>query len=171
LSKKNQGSVLYFVVVIGVLFVAWSLVGNTACSPAGGSDGGTMDHHHHHHGDAGSDKPDKDYSRTRNTDGGSFKVTFIPKPDPIPYNKHFTMEIKVEGAKDPKISAKIVLKVDAGMPTHQHGMNTEAKVKKVSDNKFEVEGLLFHMRGYWELTVDIEADGKKEKAIFSIYLD
>jgi hypothetical protein len=100
----------------------------------------------------------------------AYRVIYTPVPDPIPLNKHFTLKLVVQDANNRPIdNAKIV--VDAGMPEHNHGMNVKPVVKALGKGLFEVKGLLFHMGGYWEIYVDVQAPGKpKERATFGLTL-
>jgi hypothetical protein len=100
----------------------------------------------------------------------AYRVIYTPTPDPIPLNKHFTLKLVVQDANNRPIdNAKIV--VDAGMPDHNHGMNVKPVVKALGKGLFEVKGLLFHMGGYWEIYVDVQAPGKpKERATFGVTL-
>jgi hypothetical protein len=52
------------------------------------------------------------------------------------------------------------LRVDAVMPAHQHGLNYTPKVTALGDGVFQVEGILFHMPGLWELQVDVDFKGQ-----------
>lgn len=52
--------------------------------------------------------------------------------------------------------------VDATMPAHRHGMNYRPKLKALGGGRFQVDGLLWHMSGHWELRFDTELDGTKQ---------
>lgn len=41
--------------------------------------------------------------------------------------------------------------VDATMPAHQHGMNYEPRVTVNADNVLQVDDMVFHMPGVWEI--------------------
>ena len=56
------------------------------------------------------------------------------------------------------------------MPAHGHGINTAPTVNSHGDGKFTVDGLLFHMKGDWELYVDILDGPVRERATFPISL-
>jgi len=107
--------------------------------------------------------------RTRLSRKKQFKVIYHPQPNPIPLNKHFRLKIQVQTPKN-IIIKDAQIKVNATMPAHNHGMNVKPKVKRLKDGIFEVKGLLFHMPGEWEMTVDITHKGKKDRAIFIVNL-
>jgi len=46
--------------------------------------------------------------------------------------------------------------VDATMPAHRHGMNYRPTLQPLGDGRWRVEGLLFHMRGTWELALSVQ---------------
>ena len=52
-----------------------------------------------------------------------------------------------------------LLRVDATMPEHRHGMNYRPSVQALGDGQWRAEGLLCHMGGRWELRLDVEAAG------------
>lgn len=108
--------------------------------------------------------------RSQPSDKKSFRINYTPIPDPIPLNQHFRLRFQVQDAQN-KLLEKAQIKVDAGMPEHNHGMNVKPVVKELGKGVFEVRGLLFHMPGYWEIYVDIEHQGKKEQAIFGVTVD
>ena len=58
------------------------------------------------------------------------------------------------------------LSIDASMPAHQHGMNTLPVATAQGDGSFLVEGMHFHMTGYWEITAQVTVDSTTETAIF-----
>ena len=52
-----------------------------------------------------------------------------------------------------------LLRVDATMPEHRHGMNYRPSLQPLGDGVWRAEGLLWHMAGRWELRLDVEAAG------------
>jgi hypothetical protein len=52
--------------------------------------------------------------------------------------------------------------VDATMPAHRHGMNYRPSVQALGDGRWRADGLLFHMRGGWELRWDVQVDGRPQ---------
>lgn len=70
--------------------------------------------------------------------------------DPPPMAKPFAVEIRLCDA------AAQAVRVDATMPAHKHGMNYVPTVSKLADGGFKAEGLVFHMRGQWEVAVEVD---------------
>jgi hypothetical protein len=50
-----------------------------------------------------------------------------------------------------------VLKVDATMPEHRHGMNYKPTLRALGEGRVRVEGLLWHMSGRWEWRFEVRA--------------
>lgn len=99
----------------------------------------------------------------------NFTVTLQTSPDPIPVNEHFTMEFTVTAiASGMKIPEQIV--VNADMPSHGHGMNTKPRLTALGNNRWKVEGMLFHMPGAWEIYVYIGSNAAMERAAFPVNL-
>ncbi len=102
------------------------------------------------------------------TDQGNYRVRFASSPSPIPLNDHFQLEVTVAGA--PEALEAIALEVDADMPAHGHGINTEPTVKPLGNGKYQVDGILFHMKGDWELYLDVVDGPVRERATFPLTL-
>lgn len=85
----------------------------------------------------------------------------VPKVDGAPeafvrvdaaqLSQPFSLRVTVCGPRMPSD-----LQVDAVMPAHQHGMNYTPVVTKLGDGTFDVQGMLFHMPGHWEVRFDIK---------------
>ena len=108
----------------------------------------------------------KDQSGSALSEGGHFFLTYTPSLNPIPFQKLFSLDVKVFDAKDKTTALKGVSldQVRATMPAHKHGMNVEPSIKKTGDGAFLVEGMRFHMKGtgrngYWLLEFVLN-DGK-----------
>jgi len=48
-----------------------------------------------------------------------------------------------------------LVRVDATMPEHRHGMNYRPSLHADGDGRWRAEGLLWHMAGRWELRFDL----------------
>lgn len=60
--------------------------------------------------------------------------------------------------------------VDATMPDHRHGMNYRPGISQAGPGQWRVEGLLWHMSGRWELTLDTLLDGVSRRLTQSVTL-
>ena len=53
----------------------------------------------------------------------------------------------------------VLLRVDATMPAHRHGMNYRPSVTPLGDGRWRADGLLFHMPGVWQLRLEVQGPG------------
>lgn len=56
-----------------------------------------------------------------------------------------------------------VLRVDATMPEHRHGMNYRPGILSQGEGRWRVEGLLWHMAGRWEWRFDLRLPAVPER--------
>ena len=102
------------------------------------------------------------------TRSGYFHISYQSELEPITINQIHNWVLHIETpAGDPVSGAKI--SVSGGMPMHNHGLPTNPKVTTdLGRGKYKLEGLRFHMRGYWELIVIIEVQGRRDTAIVKL---
>lgn len=82
-------------------------------------------------------------------------VAFVPEPAPWAVGRHFNLRGVMCG------SARL-LRVDADMPAHRHGMNYRPTLEAQADGRFLAQGLMLHMPGRWRIRFEIEADGRRQ---------
>lgn len=110
------------------------------------------------HGDVGTP------TRKTCSNGGRYHVS-VRAPDPYPLNQLFGLEATVEeGCDPPRRPLLSSVRVDAAMPEHRHGMNTDAVVTPQGGGRFGVQGMLLHMPGRWEIYFDVTEGGVTERA-------
>jgi hypothetical protein len=63
-----------------------------------------------------------------------------------------------------------LVRVDATMPEHKHGMNYATTIKANGDGRYQVDGLLFHMPGSWEVTFDVRSGGDIQRLTYDFVL-
>ena len=57
------------------------------------------------------------------------------------------------------------------MPEHNHAMPTEPKVtKNLGNGRYLLQGVRFHMAGFWEMKVTIRVEGNEHVVIFPLEL-
>lgn len=100
-----------------------------------------------------------DIAGAQRIESPDYLVVFRTRPAKIRVGEHFTLEFALCPRGDRP--GPETVSVDARMPEHRHGMNYKPTVKKIAD-RYEAEGLMFHMPGRWELSFDLHAGGKKE---------
>jgi hypothetical protein len=86
-------------------------------------------------------------------DSGPVQLAWRAEPDPIAVSRPFALLVTLCPA-----DARL-LRVDATMPEHRHGMNYRPSLQPLGGGLWRVEGLLWHMAGRWELRLDVEAAG------------
>ena len=87
------------------------------------------------------------------------QLSYAPQGGKLPLGRHFALDIEVcavAGSARPAL-----LRVDADMPAHRHGMNYRATVQAQSPGRYVSQGLMFHMPGRWRLLFDLAgAEGR-----------
>ena len=82
----------------------------------------------------------------------------------IGVGRHFAIEVQLCPTD------ATLVRVDATMPEHRHGMNYRPSVKRLADGRWRAEGLMFHMPGRWELRLDVQSAGRTEQLLDPIVL-
>jgi len=108
-------------------------------------------------------------SRTVDSNGNNYSVTYSCQPDPIPLNEPFSLNLLII-PKRPLQEDILTVKVDAQMPEHLHGMNRRPDIKMEPNSKVVASGMLFHMPGHWQVHIDIARKGITERAQFDLTL-
>jgi hypothetical protein len=95
---------------------------------------------------------------------GPVQARWTTEPPQVQVGEPFVMRVALcpAGAK--------LLRVDATMPEHRHGMNYRSSVKPLGNGLWQVEGMVWHMAGRWELRLDTELDGVPHKLAPSVML-
>ena len=84
---------------------------------------------------------------------GPVQLAWRAEPAPIAISRPFALLVTLCPA-----DARL-LRVDASMPEHRHGMNYRPSLQPLGGGLWRVEGLLWHMAGRWELRLEVEAAG------------
>lgn len=105
------------------------------------------------------------------SEAGGFRLALQSTPAPIPLNELFEIVVSVDASAAADDSSNPVwLRASAEMPAHQHGMNTRVIVEQLDEGRFNLKGLLFHMRGEWLITFDIAKGRVHEQAKVRVQL-
>ena len=84
---------------------------------------------------------------------GGASLAFAPRPAPIAIGRHFSVDVvvcAVDGA-----TRQPLVRVDADMPAHRHGMNYRATIRALGGDRYAADGLMFYMSGRWRFTFDL----------------
>ncbi|HFQ93615.1 MAG TPA: hypothetical protein ENK32_06375 [Anaerolineae bacterium] len=113
---------------------------------------------------------DLDTSLSRPTEQGAYQVTISSELDPLSLNEIHNWTIHVE-TPDGTAVTNAEITVDGGMPVHQHGFPTAPQVtENLGNGDYKLEGVKFSMAGWWEMKLDITADGQSDSVTFNIVL-
>jgi len=100
---------------------------------------------------------------------GVYTVTFTSSLDPIEINQIHNWIVSVTTNGEPVANAKLA--IEGGMPAHDHGMPTRPRVtEELGDGNYQLGGMRFHMQGDWEISIEIEADGKTDTVVVMLTL-
>jgi hypothetical protein len=111
-----------------------------------------------------------DFSTTRLSEAGRYRVSFTSELNPIAINRLHTWTLHVETPDGAPVE-NAMIQVHGDMPEHRHGMPTAPKVTQyLGDGNYRVEGMRFQMGGWWEVVFEIEANGEKDRVVFNLML-
>jgi hypothetical protein len=101
---------------------------------------------------------------------GQLRLGYRSELDPILINRMHSWVLHLETASgEPVSDAQII--VTGGMPAHDHGLPTQPRVTaRPADGEYLLEGLRFHMNGYWEIVVEIRLDRRRDTVTIPIRL-
>ena len=102
---------------------------------------------------------------------GTYDVRWEPLEGRVPWNEHFSIEVRLHRAATGEPVERAVLEVRCEMPAHGHGMNVVPVVRELGGGVYRADGLLLHMRGDWELGIDVVVDDVAETADFPLRLE
>lgn len=106
------------------------------------------------------------------SNGGSYLLRILGSVEPLPENEEFALSVWVfDPARPDEPLGDVALAADAGMPEHGHGMNRVPRVARRADGGFQVEGMLFHMGGSWELYLDVTRGAITERTQTRVELE
>lgn len=113
---------------------------------------------------------DLNTATTRTTEQARYTVSFASAADPIVINQMHSWTLHVETADGNPVEDAVIT-VDGGMPQHGHGLPTQPQVtQNLGGGDYLVEGLKFHMGGWWEVRYEITADGQTDGITFNLVL-
>ncbi len=96
-----------------------------------------------------------------------YMIAFRPDPLRIEVGEPFALLFNVCTKSG---SAGELVAVDAQMPEHKHTMNYHPSIVSKGDGRFRAEGLVFHMAGHWEISIDVRAGEEIERLTHDYYI-
>lgn len=113
---------------------------------------------------------DLDVATTRRSNSGLYQVRYLSAATPIPINQIHSWTIHLETADGLPVEGALIT-VDGDMPQHLHGLPTNPQVTQdLGGGDYLVEGLKFHMPGWWVVDYTITADGRIDTVRFNLQL-
>lgn len=97
-------------------------------------------------------------------EGRGVRAAWWPEPAPLAVSRPFAVLVQLC-----PVDAQL-MRVDASMPEHRHGMNYRPTIKPQEPGRWRAEGLLWHMSGRWELRLDVQAQGASQALLQSVVL-
>ncbi len=114
---------------------------------------------------------DLDYSNTRVSENGLFRVSYVSSQDIVPVNQMHQWTLHVETADGQPVE-NATIAVDGDMPEHGHGLPTRPQVTKYLGNgDYLVEGMKFQMGGWWVMDFTITANSNTDAVHFNMKLN
>jgi hypothetical protein len=111
--------------------------------------------------------------RSAITTNHQFLIKLAKLPDPIPYQKYFTLGFTIYDGNDPTKQLKdahlsLFAGMRHGMPHgFAHGMQSTPKIVD-TNGTLTAEGMYFHMLGKWTLRTTVTEGGKQDVAYFDL---
>ena len=102
------------------------------------------------------------------TRSGYYWVSFTSDLEPLEINRIHRWVFHIEDESGAVIdNAEISLL--GGMPEHNHGLPTIPHMtESLGNGDYSVEGMRFHMNGYWDLTVTVDVSGRRDTVVIPL---
>ena len=108
--------------------------------------------------------------RARETDRNLFAISYEPDHDPVSINRIHNWVVHVE-TPDGVVVDNATISIVGSMPGHPHGLPTMPQTTRyLGDGNYLLEGVKFHMNGWWQVTITIKAAGSEDAALFELNL-
>jgi len=96
-------------------------------------------------------------------------VSYVPD-GPIEINRMHSWILHIQTPDGIPVTGATI-DVDGGMPAHDHGLPTKPRVtEELGNGDYRLDGLRFHMRGYWEIVVTVTVDDEVSVIVIPLNL-
>jgi len=103
------------------------------------------------------------------SDRGVYTVAYESSLQPIEINQIHNWILHISSDGEPVANAEVT--ISGGMPVHNHGLPTSPRVtEELGNGDYRLEGMRFHMKGDWEVSITIRAGGKTDTVIVTLTL-
>lgn len=98
------------------------------------------------------------------------RVTYTTAPGFPDINRIHSWILHVESAEGVPVE-NATIDVTGGMPKHDHGLPTRPRVtEELGGGDYRLDGMRFHMRGYWEIEVTVTTEDGTSVAVIPLRL-
>lgn len=114
---------------------------------------------------------DLDTATTLTSQGGLYTVSYSSDLGSVPVNQIQSWTLHVETPTGQHVE-NATIRVDGDMPQHGHGLPTRPQVTRYLGNgDYKVEGLKFHMPGWWVMDFEVTSGGQTDQVRFNLLLN
>jgi hypothetical protein len=96
------------------------------------------------------------------------EVAYRFKPPTLKVGQFFAAEVIACRAPGGEPVREVL--IDATMPAHGHGMNYRPSSIQTGDGHYRFTGLMLHMPGAWQITVDLVQGTKRTRLVHGVNL-
>lgn len=116
-------------------------------------------------------RPEKiDVSAKAKSEGGAIAAEYATADGLVPLNQVHVWTLRLTNRKGEPLSGAEVV-VSADMPEHLHGTTTKPQARETkTPGVYLIEGMNFHMPGWWEVTLDVTGGGTRDLVRFQLDL-
>ena len=102
------------------------------------------------------------------TFAADFVVTYSTPSGKPQINRMHSWILHIENESGAVVEGAII-DVTGGMPEHNHGLPTKPRItQELGGGDYKLEGMRFHMSGYWEIVVNITTETGKSTVIIAL---
>ena len=114
---------------------------------------------------------DLDLSLDKNSALDLYRVALVPPAQAPAINRMHSWTVKLTTPQGAPVQGAKFL-VDGGMPQHGHGLPTQPRVTRETENgTYALEGMKFSMTGWWEVKLTIQGPQGVDKVTFNTIID
>jgi len=111
-----------------------------------------------------------DFSSNKTSDNGHFQISYRSEMKPIEINSLHSWKIFIKDRQGKDVPNAEVSAI-GGMPEHNHGLPTQPQItKSFGDGCYLLEGMKFHMLGWWTVTISISNKDLSDTVTFNLKL-
>ncbi len=134
--------------------------------------GAAADHTHEVMHDVREIPDDLDTSREVESQKGRFLVSYRVKDrEEIPLGDFHSWELHVEDAETGDDINRALIAINGDMPRHGHGLPSNPEASFLGNGNYRLDGLKFHMPGWWQLVLTISTADEYDRAVFNFLLE